>query len=195
MNRKTAEIPAVFVFLYVKPNAYFRKSFMKKILFISAISVLSCAKQQSHPPVGGFLSEKDLQASKNRAKVLNETERVQIQEWIKAQDEKFYPMSMNYWVNLENLGANTRKSNDEIVSYQFDIYDFDGVKLYDKPKKNENVQLGRFEELEAVEDAVRYLNSNQEVTLLVPSVLAFGTYGDNDKIPNDMPLIIKLKAL
>jgi hypothetical protein len=29
----------------------------------------------------------------------------------------------------------------------------------------------------------------------VPSILAFGTYGNNDNIPNDMPLIIKLKVL
>ena len=35
--------------------------------------------------------------------------------------------------------------------------------------------------------------SNEEITLLVPSVLAYGTYGDGDQIPYDMPLIIKLK--
>ena len=83
----------------------------------------------------------------------------------------------------------------EVVSYEYEIYDFDQVKLYDAPKKNSNVQFGRFEELKAVEDALRYLNKNQEATLLVPSVLGFGTYGDNDKIPNDMPLIIKIKVL
>jgi FKBP-type peptidyl-prolyl cis-trans isomerase len=49
--------------------------------------------------------------------------------------------------------------------------------------------------LKAVEDAVRFLNKGEEATLLVPSVLAFGTYGDDEKIPNDMPLIIKLKIL
>ena len=75
------------------------------------------------------------------------------------------------------------------------MYDFDYVKLYDAPKKNINVQFGRFEELKAVEDALRYMEKGQEATILVPSVLAFGTYGDNDKIPNDMPLIIKIKVL
>ncbi|WP_332023534.1 FKBP-type peptidyl-prolyl cis-trans isomerase [Kaistella sp.] len=104
-------------------------------------------------------------------------------------------MSLNYWVNIENLQQNRRKPDGEIISYEYDIYDFDWVKLYAKPKKNVSVQFGRFEELKAVEDVLRYLDKNQEAIILVPSVLAFGTYGDSDKIPNDMPLIIKIKVL
>jgi len=39
------------------------------------------------------------------------------------------------------------------------------------------------------------MKKGEQATLLVPSVLAFGTYGDDEKIPNDMPLIIKIKIL
>lgn len=169
---------------------------MQKILVISFFLILSCAqKTQSHPPVGGFLYETDLTTSKNRAKNLNIAERAQIQHWINNQQEKFYPMSLNYWVNIENLSQHPRKADGEVVSYEYEIYDFDLVKLYDQPKKNINVQFGRFEDIKAVEDALRYLKSGQMATLLVPSVLAFGTYGDNDQISNDMPLIIKIKLL
>ena len=158
--------------------------------------MIGCAQNnQAHPPVGGILSQEDLNVSKNRAKNLNQTERIQIQDWINNQNEKFYPMSLNYWVNIENLSQKNRKADGEEISYQYVLYDFDNVKLYDAPKKNLNVQFGKFEDLKAVEDALRYLEKNQEATLLVPSVLAFGTYGDNDKIPNDMPLIIKIKVL
>ena len=169
---------------------------MKKSILISFLFFISCAqKTQTHPPVGGFLSESDLNTSKNRAKNLNETERKQIRDWIANQQEKFYPMNLNYWVNIENLQQNPKKNDGETISYQYDLYDFDLVKLYDAPKKNINVQFGRFEELKAVEDALRYMEKGQEATILVPSVLAFGTYGDNDEIPNDMPLIIKIKVL
>ena len=169
---------------------------MQKLILISSLLLIGCAQnQQVHPPVGGFLSEKDLNTSKNRAKNLNQVERTQIQDWINNQAEKFYPMSLNYWVNIENLQQNQKKPDGETIFYEYEIYDFDKVKLYDKPKRNVNVQFGRFEELKAVEDALRYLDKNQEATLLVPSILAFGTYGDNDKIPNDMPLIIKIKVL
>lgn len=157
---------------------------------------IGCAQNsQSHPPVGGFLSEKDLNTSKNRAKNLNNTERLQIQDWINNQTEKFYPMSLNYWVNVENLQQNPRKVDGESISYQYDIFDFDQVKMVTDKKERLNVKFGHFEELKAVEDVLRYLKKNEEATLLVPSVLAFGTYGNNEKITNDMPLIIKIKVL
>ena len=169
---------------------------MKKLILFSSLMMIGCAQNnQAHPPVGGILSQEDLNISKNRAKNLNQTERIQIQDWINNQNEKFYPMSLNYWVNIENLSQKNRKADGEEISYQYVLYDFGNVKLYDSPKKNLNVQFGKFEDLKAVEDALRYLEKNQEATLLVPSVLAFGTYGDNDKIPNDMPLIIKIKVL
>ncbi|HMU08110.1 MAG TPA: FKBP-type peptidyl-prolyl cis-trans isomerase [Kaistella sp.] len=169
---------------------------MKKLILFSSLMMIGCAQNnQAHPPVGGILSQEDLNVSKNRAKNLNQTERIQIQDWINNQNEKFYPMSLNYWVNIENLSQKNRKADGEEISYQYVLYDFDNVKLYEVPKKNLNVQFGKFEDLKAVEDALRYLEKNQEAILLVPSVLAFGTYGDNDKIPNDMPLIIKIKVL
>ncbi|ACU07798.1 hypothetical protein FIC_01350 [Flavobacteriaceae bacterium 3519-10] len=169
---------------------------MKKILFISSVLLIGCAQNsQTHPPVGGFLSEKDLEASKNRARYLNETERLQIEDWIKQQPEKYYPMSLNYWVNIENLQQNQRKTEGETVSYEYEIFDFDQVKLSSAPIRKTDVQFGKFEELKAVEDVLRYLDKGQSATLLVPSVIAFGTYGDNDKIPNDLPLIIRIKVL
>ncbi len=169
---------------------------MKKIILATSLILVGCVQNsQTHSPIGKSLSENDLEISKNRTKNLNQIERNQIKEWINEQNEKFYPMSMNYWINIENLNQKTRKNDGERISYQYDIYDFDKVKLYETPKKNKNAQFGRFEELDAVEDALRYMDKNQEATLLIPSVLAFGTYGDRDKIPNDMPLIIKVKVL
>ena len=169
---------------------------MKKAIVFLVFVVISCAKNtQVHPPVGGILTEKDLEVSKNRAKSLNLMERSQIQDWINYQDQKFYSTGLNYWINVEDFEQRTKKKDGDLVSYQYDLYDFNQEKLYDKPTKNIEVQLGKFDELKAVEDAVRFLNKGEEATLLVPSVLAFGTYGDDEKIPNDMPLIIKLKIL
>ncbi|WHF52140.1 hypothetical protein QGN23_02415 [Chryseobacterium gotjawalense] len=169
---------------------------MKKIIVLCSLILIGCVKHApAHPPVGGILSQKDLDISKNRSKNLNLIERTQIEDWIKNQDEAFYPMTMNYWVNDKDLRHQKRKENGEMISYQYDIYDFDLVKLYENPVQNKNKIFGHFEELKPVEDALRYMEKNQEVTLLIPSALGFGTYGDNDQISNDMPLIIKLKVL
>ena len=169
---------------------------MKYFFYISLLAICSCAKQNTvYEPENNFLTDNEMEVSKNRTKDLNNLERAQIEDWIKSQSIKYYPMGMNYWVNAENLDKFERKNNGEKVSYEFYLYDFDRTKLYDQPLGNKDVILGRFHELDAVVDAIRYMKSGQEVELLVPSVLAYGTYGDSKKISNDVPLIIKLKLL
>lgn len=169
---------------------------MKKGVWVAfPILIIACAKPQVHAPVGGVLSDKDLNVSQNRSRSLNELERQQIQTWINQQEQPFYPMASNYWTSNKSLLTTEKRKDYERISYQYDIYDFDKVKLYENPKVNKDVYLGKFEEIKAVDDALRYMKVGEETTLLVPSILAFGTYGDNDKIPNDMPLIIKLKVI
>ena len=168
---------------------------MKNIVFIIGFLFVYCSQStQVYTPVGG-MSNEEMGVSKNRAKQLNTMEREQIQEWISKQKEKFYPTQLNYWSNIENLEQRKKKQDGELVSFQYELYDFDLQKFYEKPKIYKDAPLGKFEELDAIEDAVRYLNPDEETTLLVPSVLAYGTYGDGDQIPYDMPLIIKLKLI
>ncbi|WP_090079084.1 FKBP-type peptidyl-prolyl cis-trans isomerase [Halpernia frigidisoli] len=168
---------------------------MKYFILIFSVILISCSKQtQVHPPVGGLLSQEDLAVSRNRSKNLNENERSQIQTWINNQDEKFYPMAMNYWTNRANLVSEPKKFEGTAVTYQYEIYDFDNTKIYPGSFSKQNVKLGKFEDLKAVENVLHYLKSGEEATLLVPSGLAFGTYGDNKKISNDVPLIIKIKV-
>ena len=168
---------------------------MKNIVFIIGFLFVSCSKNaQVYTPVGG-MSNEEMGVSKNRAKQLNTMEREQIQEWISKQKEKFYPTQLNYWSSIEKMEQRKKKQDGESVSFQYELYDFDLQKFYEKPKVYKDAPLGKFEELDAIEDAVRYLNPDEETPLLVPSVLAYGTYGDGDQIPYDMPLIIKLKLI
>ena len=169
---------------------------MKNFLLLAPFFLVGCVQHQpEYSPANRSMSEKEMQISKNRTKSLNLLEKGQIEEWIQTQPEKYYGTRLNYWINLENLPSRPRKSNGDLISYQYDIYDFDWVKLYDKPVKNLNVNFGRFEELKPVEDALRYMEEGEERTLLIPSSLAFGAVGDGDRILPDMPVIVKLKVL
>lgn len=169
---------------------------MKKILFISVLGLLGCNRNtQTHPPLGGVLSQKDLDVSKARMKNLNASERMHIQEWINGQSVKFYPTQLNYWVNTEGFDTRERRKDNSLISYSYDLYDFDQTKIYDQPVERRDAKFGHFDELKAVENALRFIRDGEEITILVPSSLAYGTYGDEKKINNDIPLIIKLKAL
>lgn len=166
-----------------------------KISLFTILLLASCSKNtQVHAPLGG-LSKEDLGVSQNRAKQLNQMERKQISDWIEKQSKKYYPTSLNYWSDIKNLELRPKKQDGEVISFQYQLFDFDQTKLYPQAKIYQNAILGKFEELDAIENALRYLNQGEETTLLVPSVLAYGTYGDENQIPHDMPLIIKLKRL
>ena len=99
---------------------------MKNIFYISILVLTAaCAKQTPVQQPGELhLSESEMETSKNRTKDLNNLERTQIEDWIKFQEVKYYPMGMNYWVNIQNLDQQPRKNNGEIVSYSPLRYDF-----------------------------------------------------------------------
>lgn len=184
-------------YLSVVPGiTYFRSYIMKYLLVFLTVIFLSCTKHAPpHAPVGGMFSQEDLQASRNRIKRLNEVEKGQIEDWIAAQNQKFYPTHVGYWTDDADLYKNARRNDGERISYSYQLYDFDRIQLSGEPIQNKDVTLGRFEELKPVEDALRYMQRGQTMTMLVPSTLAFGTSGDGDRIDTDLPLIIILKLL
>lgn len=128
-------------------------------------------------------------------KNLNTIERGQIQDWINGQPMKYYSTQLNYWTTVEGYDKRERRPDNSLISYSYDLYDFDQTKIYDQPIERREARFGHFDELKAVENALRFIHDGEEVTLLVPSSLAYGTFGDEKKIDNDIPLIIKLKAL
>lgn len=195
INIKSGFFLAFFVFIY-SLNYVFSQKFMKKILLLSILAFVSCKRNTTvYPPVGGVLSQSDLKTSKERTKNLNMMERKQIEDWMTTQQNKYYPTKLNYWVNIDGFDDRQKQPDDAPVSYSYELYDFDMTKIYDKPYKRENARFGHFNEIKAVENALRYMKPGEEVTLLVPSSLAYGTFGDQNKIDNDVPLIIKLKLI
>lgn len=167
---------------------------MKYFVLILMILLLNCQKKEVvYAPVGQLKEEKQIDISKNRARQLNTIERSLIEEWIKKQKIQFYDMPLNYWIDIDKLYQREARKKDDFIGYEYEIYDFENNKIYSFPKKTDGVYVGHFNDLKAIEDATLYLKKGEEATLLVPSVLAYGTYGDGDKIGTDVPLIIKLK--
>lgn len=169
---------------------------MRALLFLFLLLIFSCAKEQTvYAPVGSVVVKTELQESRERAKNINEVERRLIEEWMKSQKEKYYPMPMGYWVNIETFDKREVQPNNLFVSYSYFLHDFEGTKVYDQPKGFRDIPLGKVSDIKAVENALKKLKTGEEVKLLVPSALAYGTFGDGEKIGNDIPLIIDLKII
>ena len=166
---------------------------MKKGYFIIGILCLTaCGKQEVYPPVGGLKKESSVDISKQFNKGKNQKERVFIENWIKDQKSVYYGTSLNYWSSVD-FSKRTKREKKHLLSYGYDLFDFNGTQIYNDPLVFTDVIPAKVFEIQAVEDAIYYLNVGEEVTLLVPSSLAYGSFGDQNKIPHDLPLIIKLK--
>lgn len=169
---------------------------MKKLVFfVLVLSLFSCKKEVAYPPVGQSVKNDALKVSKDRARNLNAVERRLIEEWIKNQKETFSTMPLNYWVNKSDFSSREKSNPAKVVSYLYFMYDFDGNQVYSEPKGFRDIPLGKVDDIRVVQDALQYMQTGEEVTLLTPSVLAYGTRGDGNKIVHDIPLLIKLKIV
>lgn len=166
--------------------------FIRRIIFFVPLVVIACSEAPVQKPVGALKQPDPLEISQQRARRLNIKERAQITDWIQQQDEKFYETPLNYWINIPHFNQRQPKPSGSKVVYSYDLYDFIPSKIYDKSIIKHAV-IGKNTDLRAVAHAVKYLHHGEKATLLVPSVLAYGTFGDNKYIQNDVPLIIKIE--
>lgn len=164
-----------------------------KYFLLVLLVCLACKKQEAFPPIGGEKKVTDLDVSKERNKIRNAQERQFIEDWIVKSKQTFYSTTENYWSSIDF--SNRKMVNQaKLFSYEYELFDFNNEKIYPQKKIKDQVYPVKEREVLAVEDALMHMNKGEEVTLLVPSVLAFGSKGDENKIPNDLPILIKLKV-
>ena len=164
-----------------------------KYFLLVLLVCLACKKQEAFAPIGGEKKVTDLDVSKERNKIRNAQERKFIEDWIVKSKQTFYSTTENYWSSIDF--SNRKMVNQtKLFSYEYELFDFNNEKIYPQKTIKDQVYPVKEREVLAVEDALMHLNKGEEATLLVPSVLAFGSKGDENKIPNDLPIIIKLKV-
>ncbi len=164
-----------------------------KYFLLVLLVCLACKKQEAFAPIGGEKKVTDLDVSKERNKIRNAQERKFIEDWIVKSKQTFYSTSENYWSSIDF--SNRKMINQaKLFSYEYELFDFNNEKIYPEKTIKDQVYPVKEREVLAVEDALIHMNKGEEATLLVPSVLAFGSKGDENKIPNDLPIIIKLKV-
>jgi FKBP-type peptidyl-prolyl cis-trans isomerase len=169
---------------------------MKGFYILFLFLLINCTKEETvYAPVGSKAEKSEIQISQERARNINEIERRLMEEWMKNQPKKFFALPLNYWIDKENFEERNNNPDDLIISYKYTMSDFDGHLVYKSPKGFQEIPVGKVTDLKAVQNALQKMKIGEEAQLLVPSALAFGTYGDGNKIGSDIPLIINLKII
>ena len=167
-------------------NKIFNNTFF---VFPILLACLACKEITPRRPVtkssGTFL-----QISSKRNKALYEAEKKQIEALIKKQPQKTYHTSTNgFW-----YAYNTKVNNDsttvkfgDMVNFDFEVLSLDGTTIY--PTQNKTYVIDKEILFKGLREGLKLMKSNESITFIFPSSLAYGYYGDEDKIKNNIPLI------
>ena len=167
---------------------------MKRLLILTLASTLfyGCKSPEARRPVsvktGSFID-----ASVERNKKLNETERIRILDLIQKDENTEYIASENgFWYRY-----NTKIEEDsitpgfgDIVNFKYDISDLNGNTIYTEEElKTRDYAMDKEELFSGLREGLKLMKAGETVTFLFPSQKAYGYYGDTNKIGTSVPLI------
>ena len=138
--------------------------------------------------------EKFMQFSQDRNKqILNEDNEL-IQNYIDSLDLKYNKTSYGFWIsNSGETTASMAKSGD-VVKYDYSVSNFENKVVYTEAETGtQTILMGRSDIPRGMQIALQMIEKGDSATVLLPSFLAYGGYGDRNKIMGNEPLIFKIK--
>lgn len=171
---------------------------MNKLFLIALIllAALSCKQPEARRPVS-VKSGSFIDASVERNKKLFAKEQSQIEKIMKQHKDKDYIASSSgfwYYYNTKVEFDSIEKPNfGDIVNYNYNVKTLSGSVIYSKEElKTQNYAMDREELFTGLREGLKLMKTGETVTFLFPSQKAYGYYGDENKIPSNMPLMCEV---
>lgn len=166
------------------------------IILLISILLFACKKPQARKPVtvktGSFIKN-----SIERNKKLNDNEVEVIQLIMKNSPEKNFVNSKHgfwYYYNTK-IDVDSVKTAEfgDIVHFDYDIKDLEGNIIYTKKElKTQVYTVDKQEVFQGLREAIKLLKQGETATFYFPSQMAYGYYGDENKIGTNIPLICEI---
>ena len=170
---------------------------MKHLLFILFLGLIfiGCKSPEARRPesvnTGSFIKE-----STKRNKKLNENERLQIEALIDKASEKDFIASENgfwYYYNTKIVEDTITPNFGDRVRFTYNVSDLKGNLIYSKKQIGLQDYLMDKEELfTGLREGLKLMKSSENITFIFPSQIAYGYYGDENKIGTNVPIICEV---
>ena len=166
----------------------------KIVLLVLSVFVLSCGNDKAVPVKvkPKDLSDKMEYANKHLVKVENE----EIENYIErySWNMKKTATGLRYFIYKEGYGEKAKVG--DLVTIKFSVELINGIKCYsseeDGPKE---FVLGKDDEINGLHEGVLRMKLGDKAKLIVPSHLAFGLLGDQEKIPLRASLVYDIELI
>jgi gliding motility-associated peptidyl-prolyl isomerase len=167
------------------------------VIIVLALVLFGCKSPEARYPVS-HKSGSFIKSSVERNKKLNAAEYAQIQEIIKSNPDNDYVASQNgFWYHYISKveGDSITPQFGDVVSFNYDIKDFKGNTIYsEEDKRTQNYAMDQQELFTGLREGLKLMKAGEIVTFLFPSQIAYGYYGDEDRIGTNIPIICKVKV-
>ncbi len=138
-------------------------------------------------------------ASAERSRKLLAQEEAMIQEIIAKDTAHTYQHSSYgswYYYDKENELADYTPLPDDLVTLTYNIVNFENDTLYsNKDIGIINYKVDKQELFQGLRNSIKLLKENETATFLLPSSLAYGYHGDNNKIGVSVPIKTTISLL
>ncbi len=167
------------------------------VLLVCLMALVSCECSSSHEPVvqdqptspGGD----NIQAQRD----FLEKERNSINSYIKDRKLKMERTGTGlYYQILEDSVSEVMVETEDIVDFDYDIYLMNGSLLYSSSE--EGIKTLRVDKEDAemgLHESLKLLGLGDKGRFILPSHLAFGVGGDQERVPPKTPLVYELKII
>lgn len=158
---------------------------MRAVLFFCALVLLACGDERTPPParVGEDKPKPDTHLM-DENKAFAQREERDIEAWLLRQGGSMHRTGTGLRYKLiRDVPGDTAKPGD-LAAVNYEVFLLDGTKAYtsnrEKPEsfriEHDNVESG-------LHEGIQHLSPGDSAVIVIPSALAFGLIGDQDKIP------------
>ena len=163
-------------------------------LLLILLVFIGCKPSEARKPVQQN-SGRFFDVSIQRNKALNEKEYAAIKKLVDASENSFIVSDYGFWyqyVQKNNQNEYTPKFGDQVF-YTYTVKNLYGNWIYSSDETTEKTYFVAQEELFAgLREGLKLMKENETIIFIFPSQLAYGYYGDNNKIGSNTPLIYEV---
>ncbi len=163
------------------------------ILWLS-LAAVSCGNGEQQKPV---VNEDSLKTGLVKVnKKLTEKEDRDIEDYIRRHEWAMQKSGTGLRYQIYKIGAGAQPKDKDKVIISFIVNLINGVECYNS--KNDGMklfELGKAEVESGLEEGIKLMHVGDKAKLIIPSHLAFGFMGDENKIPKRATLIYDVELM
>ncbi len=171
---------------------------MKKLSCVLIFGLfIACQTNQARRPIK-YKSGSFLDTSIMTNKAINYHEYTLIETFISNSKENYIRSSYGFWYkyDIKNIKPEYTPKFGDLVTYTYGVKDLNGNWIYSPKKTQEKNYYVEQEELFiGLREGLKLMKKGEKITFIFPSQLAYGYYGDGDRIGTDKPLIYQVTVL